>query len=97
MSPLSDRCYALCEAVADMAINFAVAPTVPNDSREATRLCIAWARDFERINFGVRWGEDPGKEYIEAIDAYFAQRYAEWVGLARDVRANDIVKPEVAR
>jgi hypothetical protein len=76
--PGHGRLYSLCEAVADLAASFAVAPWIPNNSREMNQLCIAWAEEFERKHVGHQWGIDTGPDYIEAIDAYFAEKWQAW-------------------
>lgn len=76
--------YHLCEAVADLACNFAHAEFTPDDSRELPRLCIEWAQDFEAEHAGREWDG----EYIEAIDAYFAKRYDAWCASAAPYQIN---------
>lgn len=66
--------YSLCEAVADIAMNLALAPRHPEDSRETISLAIEWAEAFEAKNKDREWDG----EYIEEIDAYFAACYAAW-------------------
>ncbi len=77
--------FFLCEAVADLAVNFAVAEFHPDDSRELARLCIEWAEEFEKKNAGREWDG----EYIEEIDAFFDVKYAAWM----DSRASMIPNP----
>jgi len=71
--------YSLCEAVADLSANFAVAAIVPADSRHAVHLCIEWAVEFEALYKGVEWGLRWGGEYIDAIDEFFETKYREWL------------------
>ena len=80
MKEITNETYSLCEAVADLAANFAVADIVPGDSRECCRLCIEWARQFE----AEIWGVSSNLEYIEQIDAHFEMKYAEWLATATD-------------
>ncbi len=75
---MNAKTYSLCEAVADLAHNFAAAPVRPGDSREVVTLCINWAYAFEKKHARTVWGEDPGAEYIDAIDAHFDACYAQW-------------------
>lgn len=83
--------YALCEAVADLAWNFALANVHPGDSRDVTRLCIGWAEEFERKWHGHEWGVDEGPEYLEAIDAWFEEKYSAWLEIATDTHRNDML------
>lgn len=71
-----------------MAANFAVAEIGPGNSREATHLCISWAQEFEAKYPDYKWGEDE-LDYIETIDAFFAEKYAAWKEFASDTRRND--------
>ncbi len=71
--------YSLCEAVADLAHNFARQGFVPEDSREFTRLCIEWANEFEHAHAGTEWGQDEGADYIDAIDGFFDAKYSAWI------------------
>lgn len=75
MSALPEENYSLCEAVADLAHNFAFAPLWPGNSREFVRLCIEWAEIFEARNVDREWDG----EYIEEIDAFFIEQYKQWV------------------
>ncbi len=70
-----EKTYSLCEAVADIAINFAVQSIHPDDSRELIRLVIEWAEIFEARNKGREWDG----EYIQEIDSFFFEQYNEWV------------------
>lgn len=84
--------YSLCETVADIAIRFAHAPWVPEDSRELTRLIIEWAEIFEAHNKDREWNG----EYLEAIDAFFDDQFYDW-NESKDVnrepiRANPLIK-----
>jgi hypothetical protein len=85
--PDEKRVYSLCEAVADLSASFIVMPKVPADSREMTRLCIEWAQEFEKIHGGREWDG----EYIETIDAFFADKYDAWIAAAADVRETDFI------
>lgn len=67
--------YALCEAVADLALAFSEKEKRPDDSREMIRLAIEWAEIFEARTRDREWEGD----YLEAIDAFFADQYAAWL------------------
>ena len=88
---LPGEVYSLCEAVADLSASFITAPVLPNDSREMNRLCIMWAQEFEEKNQDVSWGVDEGADYIEAIDAFFDEKYKAWRETAVEVRPNDMI------
>lgn len=79
-SALDPDTYRLCEAVAEMAVNWGVAPFVPADSRERTRLSIEWAREFEVKHAGTEWNEDGAPDYVITVDAWFETQYRDWLG-----------------
>lgn len=80
--------YSLCEAVADLAANFATASHVPGDSRETVRLCIEWAEAFELEHHGREWGMNNGPDYMEAIDDWFDLKFGAWLSSAKDAHEN---------
>jgi len=67
--------YALCEAVADLALLFSAKEKRPEDSREMVRLAIEWAEIFEVRTADNEWEG----EYLEAIDSFFEEQYAAYV------------------
>lgn len=86
---LEPSVHALCEAVADPSASFVVMPTIPANSREMNDLAIVWAQEFEARHVGEEWEGGEGHDYIIAIDAYFAEKYAQWLATATDTRKGD--------
>lgn len=79
--------------MADFGLFFATAPHLPGDSRETIHLIVQWALDFEFLYRRVTWGITPGKDYMEASEEFFHERYAEWLEGAVDTRENDDARP----
>ena len=79
--------YVLCEAVSDLTSLFMMQPQLPANSRETCGLVIDWSVEFDRKHAQTDWGDC---EYLDVIDAFFAQKYREWLesAPARSVRAN---------
>lgn len=90
---LDPKIYSLCEAVADLAWNFACAPVVPGDSREVVSLSIAWAQEFEDAWGARTWLEDTGPDYLIAIDEWFLLKYRAWHATATSTHTNG-TKPD---
>lgn len=65
-----EQIYSLCEAVADIAYIAGEKQYHTGNSREDIANFIQWAKEFEKINEGVEWGIDEGKEYIDAIHEF---------------------------
>jgi hypothetical protein len=66
------------ESIADMALNMGSVRdgVLPDeDSRQRVAACISWAYQFEEKFKGYKWGEVPGPDYIEAIDAFFVEQF----------------------
>jgi len=84
MSPLPEPAYSLCEAIADIAALFAVAPYRSRNSRDACLLSIEWAEIFESRHGDREWDG----EYVEVIEAFFKEKYAEWLISGADVVPN---------
>ena len=74
-SRLVDYDYPLREALADIAyIAGNAGYHGSDDSREDTANFIAWAQEFETMHRGTRWGEGEEANYLDAIDAFAAQK-----------------------
>lgn len=68
--------YALCEAVSDLTALFIQQPALPANSRDVVQLCVDWAAEFETRHGSTDWTE---VEYLETIDAFFADKYRAWI------------------
>lgn len=93
MKMMPNGIYSLCEAVADMAVCFAVADFVPNNSRDLVSLCIKWAQAFEQKFAGHKWGETDGRDYIDEVTRFFYECYAIEQHMGDGIRANDCGRP----
>ena len=84
---IADR-YVLCEAVSDLTSLFMIQPQLPANSRDTCNLVIDWSVEFDRKHANTDWADF---EYLDVIDAFFAQKYRAWLesAPARSVRAND--------
>lgn len=69
-----EQIYSLCEAVADIAFIAGQEKYYSGDSRKDIADFIEWAKEFEKINEGVRWGIDEGKDYMDAISDFAAMK-----------------------
>ena len=80
--------YDLCETVSDLTSLFVTQPTLPANSRDVCLLVIEWAEEFMNRHASTDWGE---VEYLETIDAFFAEKYRAWIDSvpARDLRHNE--------
>ena len=67
-----EQIYSLCEAVADIAFIAGEEKYYSGNERQDKADFIEWAKEFEKINEGVQWGIDEGKEYIDAISDFAA-------------------------
>lgn len=68
----ADKAYRLNEAVADLALSWAMHAWHPSDSRDLVRLVIKWAEEFE----AVPCDDD---NYLDRIDAFFNDKYQAWL------------------
>lgn len=70
-----EQIYSLCEAVADIAFIAGQRGYYSGDSRKDIADFINWAKEFEKINEGVQWGIDDGKDYIDAVSDFTALKF----------------------
>lgn len=77
----TDKIYALCEAVADIAYIAAKKNYKTDDSRVMISQFIQWGKEFEFLHKNIQWGINSPLDYIDSIYYFTIFKINQWSDL----------------